>query len=463
MNNRSGAGLLSSEPTQLLEALSGHLSPEQIEAVLQQTGRHSQRNRRLPAPAVVWLCIAIGLWGDRNLADLWRQIYGTLASHLLANDDRKPPVKSAISQARDRLGARPLRQLLLRTGTPLAANAPGGAFYKGMRLMAIDGDSHQVPDTPANDKAFGRPTTRRNGQVLYGGYPRVEVIRLMEIGTRITCDALVRPYAASEYRVGGHLLAKASAGSLVLWDKVYFGYTHLRQALETGRHVLGRVSANPTLAPIRHLSDGSYLARMQPPCGEDGEPIVVRVLEYTFDDPQRPGHGERQRLVTTLLDETQYPALELIALYHERWEIEIANDEITTHQLARPVELRSRTPRGVVQEVYAVLLAHNAVRALMHEAAVGLEVQPRQLSFVHALRVIREAAATMRNAPTPLLPVIYRGMLKQIGQGRLPERDNRINPRVVKVRATAFATKKPEHRNIRHPTKPFIESVVMLK
>ena len=138
-----------------------------------------------------------------------------------------------------------------------------------------------------------------------------------------------------------------------------------------------------------------------------------------------------------------------------------ANDEITTHQLARPVELRSKTPAGVVQEVYGVLLAHNAVRRVMHEAALRADIDPRDLSFTHALRVVREAAAVMRDARTQMLQNLYAAVLLSIAAGRLPPRDGRVNPRVVKVRSTSFPKKKPEHYRPPRP-KPFADSIVLL-
>ena len=159
----------------------------------------------------------------------------------------------------------------------------------------------------------------------------------------------------------------------------------------------------------------------------------------------------------------KHPAPELVVLYHQRWEIEIDNDEITTHQLDRAVELRSRTPGGAVQEMYGVLVAHNAVRSLMVESARSIAIDPRTLSFINAVRIIRETLQAMRDAPTQRLPLLYRGMLAQIAAGRLPARDGRINPRVVKVvRPSNFPVKKPNHRDWPQPTKTFRDSIVLL-
>jgi hypothetical protein len=337
-----------------------------------------------------------------------------------------------------------------------------------MPLKAMDGDDYTLPDTPANAGAFGRPTTAKSkgGEAVPGGYPQAHVTRLIEVGTRVTLEAFVKPAGTNDHPTAPALPARCAAGDLVMVDCGYYSYRLIRQAVAQGTFLLGPVPSHAVLEPIRRLADGSYLAKVYPPPHhrrQDRDGVLVRVIEYTFDDPLRPGHGERHRLFTTLLDHAAYPARELVVLYHERWEIEIANDEITTHQLARAAttELRSRTPAGVVQEVYGVLLAHNAVRALMHEAALSIDVDPRTLSFTHAVRVVRETVPLMRAARAELLPALYGAMLGLIAQAVLPPRDGRINPRVVKVKMSSFKKKRPEHYKVPKP-KPFAGSIVML-
>jgi hypothetical protein len=450
----------------VLEALSRYLPPERMEAALARTGRGGSRVRRLPAKAVLWLVIAIGLWGDLDIPAIWRQVAGTLRSLWLVARGQPPPCKAALSQARSRLGPRPLRQLFLATAEPAATAKTRGAFYRGMRLMLIDGQKLSVPDTPANARAFGKPSTTRYGQEILGGYPQVTTVRLVEAGTHLSVEALLKPAKAAEYPLAAALLKKVAPGDLVLWDRGYYGYRLLKDALDQGKQVLGRVGSHVVFDKIQTLSDGSYLADIYPTTRDKRRrthALRVRVLEYTLNDPDRPGRGERHRLVTTLLDADQFPALELIVLYHQRWEIEIANDEIVTHQLARSVDLRSRTPCGVVQEFYGILLAHNAVRSMMLQSAMRVDIDPRQLSFMHAVRVIRETIPLLRAAPTALLPALYQAMLHHIGTGRLPPRDRRINPRVVKVKMSNFKKKRPEHCHVRHPRRSFAESVVMLK
>ena len=450
----------------VLEALSRYVRPEALQKAMEGVGRRKVRVRKLPARAVIWLVIAIGLWGDLDIPAIWRQVAGTLRTLWEVAAKRNPPCKSALSQARTRLGPRPLRRLLVATGQPLATAKTPQAFYKGMRLMLIDGQKLLVPDTPANAAAFGRPSTTRYGKEVAGGYPQVTTLRLVEAGTHLSIEALLKPAHAAEYPLAAALLKKAQPGDLVLEDRGFYGYSLLKEGVDQGKHMLGRVGSHVVFEKVQMLPDGSYLADIYPTTKDKrhrSNALRVRVIEYTFDDPDRPGHGERHCLVTTLLDPVLYPALELVTLYHERWEIEIANDEIVTHQLARPVELRSRTPRGVVQEFYGIVLAHNAIRALMFEAATRVEIDPRRLSFLHALRVLRETIPLLRAAATAQLPRLYDAMLDHMACGRLPPRDGRINPRVVKVKMSKFKKKCPEHYHPRQPRRSFLESVVMLK
>jgi hypothetical protein len=496
LQDRGGGGGGEALVGPVIEALARHVPPERVDHVLAQTGRVERRRRRVPAAAVVWLVVMIGLRSDLDLSGLWSQVCGTLATLLAAAAGvLRPVARSALSKARARLGARPLRQLMLMTGrsslmmTPMrGGGGGGGAYYKGMRLLAMDGDDYKLPDTPANARAFGRPSTARDGTPLAAGYPQLHLTRLIDAGTRVTIEAIIKRYASGDHGPAPRLLAAARAGDLVLWDCGLYSFELMRLACDQKKFFCGPVPAHVMLAPVRRLADGSYLVRLYPPSdhrrhdersGGGGGGMVLRVIEYTLDEPLRVGHGERHRLITNLLDDADsdadaaaHPARELVALYHERWEIEIANDEVTTHQLGRAVELRSKTPGGAVQEVYGVLLAHNAVRLMMAEAATTAaaasadddEVDPRTLSFINAVRVVREGVRQMRDAPAARLPLIYRGMLTLIAAARLPPRDGRINPRVVKVvRPSNFPAKKPEHRSCPQPTKSFLDSIVMLK
>ncbi|MEK7732518.1 MAG: IS4 family transposase, partial [Planctomycetota bacterium] len=316
------------------------------------------------------------------------------------------------------------------------------------------GVTFDIPDTPANAAAFGRPKTRRYGEAVDGGYPQIHAIFLSETGTHLIVEAFIKRAKKSEFPLAGALLRKVPPHSLVLWDRGFYGYSSLVQAQLRKVQVVGRVADQVVFAVVRTLSDGSVLATIYPTWSDRRRRtngLLVRVIEYTFDDPHRPGHGQRHRLVTTLLDANTHSATELVVLYHERWEIEIGNDELKTHQLDRLVHLRSRTPCGVLQELYGILLAYNAVRYFMHVAALSVDIDPRRLSFIHAVRVLRETAPLMRAAATERLPFLYAATIRHIAQGGLPPRDNRINPRVVKKKMsnpsqlrTCFPKKRPE-------------------
>ncbi len=454
------------EPGIVLEALSRFVSPQTIRSVLIQTGRQTRRIRRLPAEAVVWLVIAIGIWTDLDIPAIWRQVVGTLRSLFLVLDAEHPPCKSALSQARTRLGSCAMRQLFVVASSPIALDRTRGAFYKGMRLMAIDGVHFEMPDTPVNAAAFGRPSTRRNGQSIDGGYPQIHAIFLSETGTHMVVEAYIKRGKRSEFKVVSSLLKRAPRGCLVLQDRGFYGYRPFAKATQRGIHLLGRVGNHVVFKRTQTASDGSYLAEIYPSQKDkrhETNGLVVRVIEYTLNEPHRTGYGERHRLVTTLLDADTYPAQELVVLYHERWEIEIGNDELKTHQLHRHVHLRSRTPCGILQELYGILLAYNAVRFLMHKAALSVDINPRRLSFIHAVRVIRETAPVMRAAPSSRLPTLYTAMIQHIAVGRLPPRENRINPRVVKKKMSNFAKKRPEHWHPPQPQTSFLQSVVILK
>jgi hypothetical protein len=450
----------------VLETISKYVSPKLIEEILLQTGRCEKRRRRVPASAVVWLVLMMGLRSDLDVPGMWRQVCGVVRAMLDRLAGVAPPSKSALSQGRTRLGARPMRQLLLRLGRTICGGGEAYTHYKGMPMVAMDGDSYTLPDTPANAKAFGRPSTSRNDKALQGGYPQMHVNRLMAVGTRLCIDAIIKPCNTNDHTTAPTLLKSVRPGELILWDCGFYSFELMKSACRQNKFFLGPVPAHVVLIPLQRFGDGSYLAKAYASPNDrrdDRGGLLVRVSEYTLDDPARVGCGERHRLVTNLMDEVKYPATELIVLYHQRWEIEIDNDEITTHQLNRAVELRSRTPGGAVQEMYGVLVAHNAVRAVMYESARSIGIDPRSLSFINAVRMVRETIQTMRDAPTQRLPLLYRGMIAQIAAFPLPPRDGRINPRVVKVvRPSNFPVKKDEHRHWPQPEKTFMDSIVML-
>jgi hypothetical protein len=419
----------------------------------------------LPAWLAVWFVVGIGLF----CGDCYRQVYRWLVRWAR---DRPVPPRSTPCEARKRVGVRPLALLARSVVKPLAdAGAPGdaGAFHRGMRLMALDGFTPDLADTPANDRAFGRPTTGR----AKGAFPQARVLALCEAGTHVLWKWLIKPYRTGEVTMAPALLRHLRPGMLVLWDRNFLKYAHVKQVLSAGAHLLARVKGDVTLVPRERLADGSYLARLyrnKYDRDRDRNGVDVRVVEYTPADPGRPGHGEEHRLLTTLTDEAPDPAEGLVELYHVRWEQELAIDELKTHERERPgpdAVLRSRTPGGVVQEVHALLLAHYVVRALMHEAAKRAAPAPEplgplRLSFTGTLKILR--------CRLPQCPRTERGrrrwwrdLLAEVAQETLPPRRNRINPRVIKRKMSNWKKKRPEHLNYPQPTKEFRDAIVILR
>jgi hypothetical protein len=389
----------------VLEAVRLAIPDEAIDAVLTEAAAHEQRRRRLPARLVVALVIALGLWAREGLVDVLKNLVDGLREHDPAPWRAwQPPVKSALSQARRRLGPRPLFLLFRRLAGPVAPDGLAGAFLFGLRLMAIDGTTLDLPDTPENDHAFGRPsTTLTDGTRRWGAFPQVKLVWLVEVGTHVVCDLLIRPWATSEVPLARRLLRSVGAGMLVMWDRGLHSYELLRATLAQKAQVVGRVSKAVGLEPEELLADGSFLTTLYPSAtarrrGEDG--IPVRVIAYTIDAPARPRPDERYRLVTSLLDPVRYPARTLALEYHQRWEIEGALDELKVHQIdRRPApHLRSRHPREVVQEIYGLVLAHRAIRCLMTEAAARANLDPDRLSFTGTLRLLRRAVPRAQRA-----------------------------------------------------------------
>jgi hypothetical protein len=379
----------------LLEALRLALPDAAIDEAITAAGAREQRRRVLPARLVVALVIGMGLWARDGLLDVLKNLVDGLRERDPAPwRDWHPPAKSALTQARQRLGPRPVFLLFHRLAGPAAPPELPGAFLFGLRLMAIDGSTLDLPDTPDNARAFGRPTTDRGNRA--GAFPQVRLVWLVEAGTHVLCDLILRPYRCGEAPAARRLLRSVGAGMLVMWDRGLHSYAMLQGARDRRAEVLGRVGKAIVLAPEELLSDGSCLASVYPsPTHRRRRTggILVRVIEYAIDDPARPGRGERYRLVTSLLDPRQYPAATLAAEYHQRWEVESTADEVKVHQAdRRPApHVRSRRPREVVQEVYGLALTHLAVRLTMVEAAARADLDPDRLSFTGTLRLLRRA------------------------------------------------------------------------
>ncbi len=443
-----------------LDGLSRVISSARVAQVLQRAGASERRIRKLSLVLTVFVCIGMNLFADEAIDAVLRKLLAG-ARFLRPEQDLDLAGASAICQRRRQLGVRPMVALFHEVCKPLATVATRAAFRFGLRVMAIDGTVEDVADSPANARYFGRLKGSRGASA----FPQIRCVYLCECGTHAICDAGVWPSEVDERLGGWRMLRSVGPGMLVMWDCGFHSYDMCVRCRTQGAQFLGRVPAVVRFTPIERLADGSYLAYLRPSDRHrrrQGERLLVRVIEYTVNDPHRPHHGQRHRLITSLCEVAQASAHALAVEYHKRWEVEIVIDETDTHQ-RRPLRpFRSRTPQGVLQEIYGLLLAHYLVRSLMQEAAQALDLAPDQLSFVGALRIIREAVFQAQIVAPHQARDWYHRLLRDIGREQLPQRANRSNPRVVKRKMSKFDLKREPHRHWPQPTKSFADAIVLL-
>ncbi len=443
-----------------VDALASAIPPTTIQAVAQAHSRPRQRRRKLPVELLLLVSILMNLYPEEALERVLGKVVHGL--RLLAPDPHAVLAgKSALCQARYRMGARPVVDLFHRVCRPLATPATPGAFLFGLRTMGLDGTTEDVPDTPANARAFGRHHSGRGASA----FPQVQGVYLVECGTHATVDAGFWPCHTSE-RVGGlRLLRSVAAGMLLLWDRGFHSFEMAARTRARQAHFLGRVPSQVKLVPHTRLPDGSYWAWLLPSDRRQrkaGIRLRVRVIVYTLTDPARPGYGKTHRLITSLLDPQAYPALDLVVAYHERWEVELTIDEIDTHQRLLRQPLRSQKPVGVIAELYGLLIAHYAVRTVIHDAACQAGLDPDRLSFVRAVSLIRDAVYDFQLVVPDQHPALYARLLADLARTPLPPRAKRTNPRVVKRKMSNFKLKRAGHRGLPPLELPFAATVQIL-
>ena len=369
---------------------------QRVRSVLASTGKASMRERDLPAHVVVYYTIALALYMQSSYREVLRCLLEGLQ---WLTDPALPPRvagNSGISQARTRLGWEPLRQLHDELVKPIAVPATRGAWYRQWRLVSLDGSTMDVADERVNDEVFGRPGASRGESA----YPQFRFVSLVESGTHVLFGTRMGPYASGENTLAKDVLQALDGSMLCLADRGFFGFEMWQRALATQAQLLWRSKKNVRLPCEQRLADGSYLSCIYPSERDrrhQSNSIRVRVIEYRLE-----GVSDAEpiyRLVTSVLDAQLAPAQELAALYHERWEIETALDELKTHLRGAKIVLRSKTAELVCQEFYGLLMAHFAVRALMHEAALEANVDPDRLSFLHAVRVVRRKLPAFNAIP----------------------------------------------------------------
>src|SRR4051794_13484498 len=357
---------------------------EKVRDVLQKTGRTSVRERDLPAPVVVYYVIGLALYMRSSYCEVLRCLLEGVQWLLDPSSALKVAGKSGISQARSRLGAEPVKELYKSVVAPIAGRQTKGAWYRDWRLVSLDGSTLDVADTAENEAAYGRPGASRGSTA----FPKIRFVGLLENGTHVLWGARMADYATDELTLAQQVVPALQKGMLCLADRFFPSYQLWQAAAQTGADLLWRTRQNARLDVDQRLPDGSYLSRIYASTADrrnQRPAIVVRAIDYCLQEV--PGAEPVYRLITTILDPRQAAAPELAALYHERWEIETALDELKTHLRGAQIVLRSKTPELVEQEFYGLLMAHFAIRGLMHEAALRADEDPDRLSFLHAVRV----------------------------------------------------------------------------
>ena len=407
------------------------LDPTWIDEALAATGSASIRRRKLPAEQTLWLVLGMGLFADRSIVEV--------VEHLsLVMPGVKSLAKSAIPAARYRLGAEPLEWLFHRVADEWA-HTPGLGDYKGLALYGVDGSSVRVQDSDANLEHFTKPGGRAGPGDA--GYPQVRAACLLNLRNRMVLDARFGPFSVSESSLAEQLWSRVPDDSLTILDRGFVDYGTFTGLVSQGcnRHLMVRMRSDMKYELVRVLDDGSALARLRPSRNirtarpELPAELLGRVIEY-----QHPG-GKPSRLFVTLVDDARYPAPELVALYHERWEIEIAYDEIKTHMLERRECLRSKRPEGVYQELWGLMLAYNLVRREMLLAAQAHGLEPTRISFRSSLLWIRGFWLTSWTGPPGNIPRHLGELRSTLDVLILPlRRTERRYPRHVKIKMSNY-------------------------
>jgi Transposase DDE domain/Insertion element 4 transposase N-terminal len=450
-----------------------------LEELLTSSHHKPTRMRKLTMIIVIYVLICWSLFVGSTLG----AVYGELVSaerYLGEQEPEELPGRGAWVYRRKQVGVQILRRLFVLKCQPLAQPETPGAFAYGLRLMALDGTLDDVTDTPANARYFGRHCKGST----QSPFPQIRCVYLDEVGTHAIVDAMVAPSTTSEQCLAWGLLRSVHPGMLVMTDRHFASACFLRAVVERGAQSLGRLPQNVFLHKQHILKDGSYLVTLLPKDFPGLEKaLTLRIIEYTIEEkvaarleqvtPSRaashsgstnPDIGKVHRIATTLLDPDLYPAHDLCVLYHERWEIELAIDEIKDHQRLSRQPLRSKVPLLVLQELYALLLAHYALCALRLQAANTKGLDPDRVSFTESIRVLKSGLnLSPFLAPDSCDRAIKRLHAELVNRHRLlPPRRLRFNCRVVKRICTRFRVKKAEHQQVKLPASTMFADLVVI-
>jgi hypothetical protein len=430
------------------EQFSAAIDPQWIADALATTGTASVRRRKLPAEHVVWLVIGMGLFRDRSIAQVVHHLDLVVPT---SGGERRHVTNAAIVQARNELGAAPLAALFTQTATTWAHAAAAADRWRGLAVYGLDGTTLRVADTPENVAHFGRPPSRHGEGA---GYPQLRLVTLLTLRARLLAAAAGGPYRTSELALATQVWATLPEHAVVVLDRGLCGYAlfHTLAPPARDRHWLVRARSGPTAltqAIVQRFSPGDTLVELRPsPATRAKHPDLPPTLRVRAVRVQRRGFRPYW-VFTSLLNPATHPAAEIAALYHERWELELAFDELKTHTCERVEALRSKAPARVEQEVWGLLLAYNLVRLVMCRAAPRARVPPARLSYRYALLAVRAFWHAAWDASPATLPHRLDALLDDLARFVLPERRPRRYPRAVKIKMSNYPRNRPHRRRSR--------------
>ena len=430
------------------EQFSAAIDPQWIAAALAATGTASVRRRKLPAEHALWLVIGMGLFRDRSIAQVVHHLDLVLPT---PRGDRRRITNAAIVQARDQLGAAPLAALFTQTAQVWAPAAAAAERWRGLAVYGLDGTTLRVADTAENVAHFGRPPSRHGEGA---GYPQLRLVALLALRAHLLAAAAFGPYRTSELALATPVWDAVPEHAVVILDRGFCSYAlfHALGTPDRDRHWLVRARSGPTALTqvvVQRFGPGDALVELRPSratCAKHPDlPATLRVRAVRVHR-----RGFRPYWVfTSLRNPATHPAAELAALYHERWELELAFDEVKTHTLERAEALRSKAPARVEQEVWGLLLAYNLVRLVMSRAAPRAGVPPLRVSYRDALLAVRAFWHTAWDTAPGTLPRRLDALLDELALFVLPERRARRYPRAVKIKMSNYPRKRPRRRRIR--------------
>lgn len=428
------AATFASPPT--LDDFRKQIDPDWIDEALAATGTASVRRRRLPAEQVIWVVLGMGLFRDRPIEDVVSKLGLALPS------TGATVARSSVSQARDRVGSEPVSWLFERSASVWSARSAEAHEWRGLKLYGIDGSTVRIPDTPENREAFGGQRGRKGSE---SGYPMVRIAALMVLRSHLLAACNFGSYAANEIQYAKPLLDKIPTKSLTILDRGFFGARFLLEIEGTGnRQWLTRARSDLKFRVIKKFGRGDELIEMKvSDHARRQDPSLPMTWQMRAVRYRRKGFSP-QLLLTSLRDPDEYPAAELAELYHERWELELGYDEIKTELLDREETIRSRKPEGVKQELWGILLAYNLVRLEMARIAAEANVAPTRISFVEAMRLIRDEWEWLTVTSPGAIPKRLEALRRNVKRYVLPPRRPRSFPRAVKIKMSSYDRKRPE-------------------